>query len=93
MVLDTLLNALQALLDQEVLLHEALLERLQEEAEGYGKAPGTELLNIQAKRDQLVKRIQQLEKERVNLVEQIADQWGIPFERLRLRQIAERVPD
>jgi flagellar biosynthesis/type III secretory pathway chaperone len=87
---DDLLQALLHLLEHEAELHEQLLSCLKEEAAGFGKATGAELLQLQTSKSQLVRRIEQLEQERMDLVSDMAQRWSVPPEELRLKQIAER---
>ena len=88
--MDDLLQALLHLLEHEAELHEQLLSCLKEEAAGFGKATGAELLQLQTSKSQLVRRIEQLEQERMDLVSDMAQRWSVPPEELRLKQIAER---
>lgn len=84
------LDELTALLEREAELHEQLLILLNEEGESYGKASGAELLQLQSAKSQVVRRIEQLEQERITLVQGLARHWDLPAPELRLRQIAER---
>ena len=84
-----LLNILQ----QQVELHEHLLSLLQKESEGFGSLRGSELLKLQGEKSRCVRATSQLEKERIQLVEQYAKSWDTDSRDLTLRVIIGRADD
>ncbi len=86
------LNQLDALLLQEVALHESLCAELEKEAAGDGQLDGAALLRLQRNKNQTVREIQELEAERLVLVEAIAAAWSEDAAELTLRRIVPRAP-
>jgi flagellar biosynthesis/type III secretory pathway chaperone len=86
------LKELSALLRDEVSLHEALKTDLDLEARQDGRLHGSELLRLQQRKHGLVRRIQELEQERIALVAALARAWNEPAEALTLRRIIPRSP-
>ena len=84
-----LLNILQ----QQAELHEHLLSLLQKESEGFGSLRGSELLKLQGEKSRCVRATTQLEKERIQLVEQYAKSWNTDSKDLTLRAIIVRTDD
>ena len=66
------------ILRQEVELHEQLISMLQKESEGFGRLRGSELLKIQGEKSRCIRASSKLEKERIQLVEQLAEQAPSP---------------
>ena len=81
-----LLNILQ----QEVELHEQLISMLQTESKGFGRLRGSELLKLQGEKSRCVRATAKLEKQRIQLVEQIAYSWNMPSKELTLSVIISR---
>ncbi len=81
-----LLNILQ----QQAELHENLLSLLQKESDGFGSLRGSELLKLQGEKSRCVRATAQLEKERILIVEQLAESWDIDSKDLTLRVIIGR---
>ncbi len=84
-----LLNILQ----QQVEMHEHLLSLLQKESEGFGNLRGSELLKLQGEKSRCVRATSQLEKERIQLVEQYAKSWNTDSRDLTLRVIMGRADE
>ena len=78
---------------QQTELHENLLSLLQIESEGFGSLRGSELLKIQGEKSRCVRATAQLEKERIQLVEQFAKSWDTDAKDLTLRVIIGRADD
>jgi flagellar biosynthesis/type III secretory pathway chaperone len=90
---DDKLKALSALLRDEVGLHEALKADLDHEARLDGKLDGGEVLRLQQHKQGLVRRIQELEQDRIGLVNALARGWSEPAEALTLRRIIPLAPE
>lgn len=90
--MDDKLRELSALLQDEVSLHEALKADLDLESRQDGRLEGSELLRLQQHKHGLVRRIQELEQERMALVAALARAWNEPPEALTLRRIIPRSP-
>ena len=84
-----LLNNLQ----KEVELHEQLISQLQKESEGFGRLRGSQLLELQGEKSRCVRATAQLEKERIQFVEQLADSWDAESQELTLSVIIDRTED
>jgi flagellar biosynthesis/type III secretory pathway chaperone len=89
---DDKLKELSALLREEVTLHEALKSDLDEELAKDGKLDGSDLLRLQQHKHTLVRRINELEQERMGVVKALARGWNEPPEALTLRRIIPRSP-
>lgn len=87
------LKALSTLLREEVALHEALKADLDQEVEQDGKMDGSELLRLQQHKNALVRRINEVEQDRMAIVKALARGWNEPPEALTLRRIIPRAPD
>jgi flagellar biosynthesis/type III secretory pathway chaperone len=87
------LKELSALLREEVCLHEALKADLDREVGQDGKLNGGELLRLQGHKHTLVRRINELEQDRMAVVKALARAWNEPPEALTLRRIIPRSPD
>ncbi len=87
------LKELSALLRDEVSLHEALKADLDLEIQQDGKLDGSALLRLQQHKHALVRRIQELEQDRMGLVKALARGWSEPTEALTLRRIIPRSPE
>ena len=81
------------ILRQEVELHEQLIAMLQKESEGFGRLRGSELLKLQGEKSRCVRASVRLEKERIQLVEQVADFWKMESKDLTLSVIIGRVTE
>jgi len=81
------------ILRHEVELHEQLISMLQAEFEGFGRLRGSELLKLQGEKSRCVRASAQLEKERIQLVEQLADSWNLASEDLTLSVIISRATE
>jgi flagellar biosynthesis/type III secretory pathway chaperone len=86
------LKELSALLREEVSLHEALKAELDLEVSQDGKPNGGELLRLQQRKHALVRRVNELEQDRVSVVKALARAWNQPPEALTLRRIIPRSP-
>ena len=84
-----LLNNLQ----KEVELHEQLISQLQKESAGFGRLRGSQLLELQGEKSRCVRATVQLEKERIQFVEQLADSWNTESKELTLSVIIDRTKD
>ena len=80
-------------MQQQAELHEHLLSLLQKESEGFGSLRGSELLKLQGEKSRCVRATAQLEKERIQLVEQYAKSWETDSRDLTLRVIIGRADD
>ena len=80
-------------MQQQAELHEHLLSLLQKESEGFGSLRGSELLKLQGEKSRCVRSTAQLEKERIQLVEQYAKSWDTDSRDLTLRMIIGRADD
>jgi len=89
---DDKLRELSALLRDELSLHEALKAELELEARQDGRLAGSELLRLQQRKHGLVRRVQELEQERIAVVADLARAWHEPAEALTLRRIIPRSP-
>jgi flagellar biosynthesis/type III secretory pathway chaperone len=78
------------ILRQEVELHEQLISLLQKESEGFGRLRGSELLKLQGEKSRCVRASVRLEKERIQLVEQVAESWSMEAKDLTLSVIISR---
>ena len=81
------------ILRQEVELHEHLITMLQQESEGFGRLRGSELLKLQGEKSRCVRASARLEKERIQLVEQVADFWKMESKDLTLSVIISRLTE
>ena len=81
------------ILRQEVELHEQLISMLQKESEGFGRLRGSELLKLQGEKSRCVRASSRLEKERIQLVEQLADSWNMASKELTLSVIISRATE
>ena len=81
------------ILRREVELHEQLIAMLQRESEGFGRLRGSELLKLQGEKSRCVRSSVRLEKERIQLVEQVADFWKMESKDLTLSIIISRVTE
>ena len=86
------LKELSTLLQEEVTLHEALKADLDLETAQEGKVDGSELLRLQQHKHALVRRINELEQDRMAVVKALARGWNEPPESLTLRRIIPRSP-
>ena len=86
-----MLERLTALLHQEVELHEQLRNLLESEAQSFGSVRGSELLRLQVSKQRYSRKVERLEHERLQIVRELADDWGVDPQRLRLRAIIARV--
>ena len=86
-----LLERLTAILHKEVELHEQLRDLLESEAASFGSVRGSELLQRQVSKQRHSRKIERLERERLQVVRQLADDWGVDSQELRLRTIIARV--
>ena len=84
-----LLNNLQ----QQAEMHENLLSLLQKESDGFGSLRGSELLKLQGEKSRCVRATAQLEKERIQFVEQYAKSWNTDSKDLTLQVIIGRADD
>jgi hypothetical protein len=89
--METKLDALQRLLQEEVSLHQALKEELREESLQDGKIDSASLLRMQQRKYHTARQIQDLESQRIALVKELAKAWKTPGEELTLRRISETV--
>ena len=80
-------------MQQQAELHEHLLSLLQKESEGFGSLRGSELLKLQGEKSRCVRATAQIEKERIQLVEQYAKSWDTDSGDLTLRVIIGRAAD
>jgi len=87
------MNELLNILRQEVELHEQLILLLQKESEGFGRLRGSELLKLHGEKSRCVRATARLEKERIQLVEQLADSWSTESKDLTLSVIIGRTTD
>lgn len=87
------LKELSALLREEVSLHEALKADLDQEVAQDGKLNGGTLLRLQQHKHALVRRINELEQDRMAVVKALSRLWNEPPESLTLRRIIPRSPD
>ena len=87
------LKELSTLLQEEVSLHEALKADLDREVSEDGKLDGSELLRLQQHKNALVRRINELEQDRMGVVKTLARGWNEPPEALTLRRIIPKAPD
>lgn len=87
------LKELSALLREEVSLHEALKADLDQEVAQDGKLNGGDLLRLQQHKHALVRRINELEQDRMAVVKALSRAWNEPPESLTLRRIIPRAPD
>jgi flagellar biosynthesis/type III secretory pathway chaperone len=90
-VTETKLEALKRLLQDEISLHQALKDVLDEESRQDGKLDSAALLRIQQRKYHTARQIQDLESQRIALVKELARAWGEPAEALTLRRIGARV--
>ncbi|MBQ32899.1 MAG: hypothetical protein CL923_10170 [Deltaproteobacteria bacterium] len=86
-----LLERLTAILHQEVKLHEQLRDLLESEAQSFGSVRGSELLQLQVSKQRHSRKIERLERERLQVVRKLADDWDVNPQELRLRTIIARV--
>ena len=86
------LEELLALLRQETGFHERLLDLLQEEAEGFGKLSGSEMLKLQTQKLQQTRLIAKLENRRILLIEEMEGDFDEDAANLTLRSIIRQVP-
>ncbi|MBC8259949.1 MAG: flagellar protein FlgN [SAR324 cluster bacterium] len=84
------MNDLLNILRQEVELHEQLISLLQTESEGFGHLRGSELLKLQGEKSRCVRATSRLERERILLVEKLADTWEVEPQELTLKVIISR---
>lgn len=91
--MDNLLNELNALLGDEVALHEELRADLAFEAERDGELPSAEFLRLQQRKYHWVNLIEGLEARRMEQVRTLAGQWQVDARELTLREIIARVPE
>lgn len=87
------LKELSALLQEEVSLHEALKADLDLEVSQDGKTSGSDLLRLQQHKHALVRRINELEQDRMEVVKALARAWHQAPEALTLRRIIPRAPE
>ena len=86
-----MLERLTAILHQEVELHEQLRNLLESEAQSFGSVSGLELLRLQVSKQRHSRKIERLERERLQVVRKLADDWGVNPQELRLRAIIARI--
>ena len=86
-----MLERLAAILHQEVELHEQLRNLLESEAQSFGSVSGLELLRLQVSKQRHSRKIERLERERLQVVRKLADDWGVNPQELRLRAIIARI--
>ena len=86
-----LLERLTAILHQEVKLHEQLRDLLESEAQSFGSVRGSELWQLQVSKQRHSRKIERLERERLQVVRKLADDWDVNPQELRLRTIIARV--
>ena len=91
--MDDKLRELSTLLQEEVTLHTALKADLDREVAEDGKLDGGELLRLQQHKNALVRRINELEQDRMGVVKALARGWNEPPEALTLRRIIPKAPD
>ena len=72
-----MLERLTAILHQEVELHEQLRNLLESEAQSFGSVSGLELLRLQVSKQRHSRKIERLERERLQVVRKLADDWGV----------------
>jgi FlgN protein len=87
------LTDLIALLQEEVSLHSALKADLDQEVAQDGKLSSGDMLRLQQHKHAIVRRIQELEHDRMALVKTLAKDWSEPAEALTLRRIIPRAPE
>src|SRR5262249_22479415 len=90
-VMESKLDALKRLLQDEVSLHEALKEELHQESLHDGAIDSANLLRLQQRKYHLARQIQDLESQRIALVKELAKAWQEPAEELTLRRISAHV--
>lgn len=90
--METKLTQLKELLIEEIKIHQALKSDLQSEAEQDGKLDGAALIHLQREKNHKAREIQAMEGQRIQLVEDIAADWGLPPKELTLRRIIPRTP-
>ena len=86
-----MLERLTAILHQEVELHEQLRNLLESEAQCFGSVSGLELMRLQVSKQRHSRKIERLERERLQVVRKLADDWGVNPQELRLRAIIARI--
>ena len=74
-------------------IRDSLFSLLQKESEGFGSLRGSELLKLQGEKSRCVRATAQIEKERIQLVEQYAKSWDTDSGDLTLRVIIGRADD
>jgi hypothetical protein len=90
--MDRELNELLEVLRQEIHQHQALEAELDREAALDGTFNGSELLQIQARKNASVRAIRDLERRRLEIVAAFAQAWDEPSALITLRRIAGRAP-
>jgi len=91
--LEPVLNDLLDVLRQEIRQHEALAAELDLEAELDGTLNGSDLLQVQARKNACVRAIRDLEQRRQEIVGTLAAAWDEPAALITLRRIAGRAPE
>ncbi len=86
------LDELLAILHRETELHEMLLDLLRDEAEGFGTLSGSAMLTLQSRKLQHTRMISKLERRRIQLVEEMADDFTAAEESLTLSEIIFQAP-
>jgi flagellar biosynthesis/type III secretory pathway chaperone len=90
---DEKLRELSALLRDEVSLYEALKADLDYELQQDGKLDGSEMLRLQQRKQAQLRRIQELEQDRIGVVKALAKVWNEAPGTLTLRRIIPKAPE
>jgi len=87
---DNLLSELQAILHQQIELHGALGDELEQEAARDGELDSNALIGLQIRKNRAARGLRELERRRLALVRTLAAEWAEPAEALTLRRIIPR---
>ena len=90
--MEARLTNLKDLLVEEIEIHEALKNELQQEAALDGEMNGAALLKVQQGKIRKVREIQTLEIQRMQVVDELASAWNVAPGELTLRKIIPRAP-
>ena len=90
--MERLLKQLTSSLDQQVVLHQSLLNLLKQESENFGQHSASELMQLHAKKHQKVRQIATEEQHRLEATNQLAKELSLPLQNITISTLAKHLP-